>query len=172
MGRRIYLASSWRNPEQPDLVVRLVQAGHEVYDFRNPAPGNKGFASSAIDREWLGWEPSKFVELVTRHPVARAGFELDKAALDWCDTCVLALPCGRSAHLEAGYAAGQGKRVIVLLREAKFEPELMYLLAAGMVTRVDDLIAVLALPDPRCDIVRPGPTDEPAPSGANAGVPA
>lgn len=41
---RIYLASSWRNAAQPGLVALLRSWGHEVYDFRNPAPGETGFA--------------------------------------------------------------------------------------------------------------------------------
>lgn len=53
---------------------------------------------------------------------------MDRAALHWCDTCVLLLPCGRRAHLEAGYAMGQGKEVFVVLDKEGFEPELMYLL--------------------------------------------
>lgn len=128
---KIYLASSWRNEHQPRLVALLREAGHEVYDFRNPAPGNHGFAWSQIDRDWLGWTPESFARLIQSHPVARDGFAFDKSALDWADTCVLALPCGRSAHLEAGYAAGQGKRVIFHLHEDRFEPELMYLLGSG-----------------------------------------
>lgn len=145
--RRIYVASSWRNPLQPDIVKALRGSGHEVYDFRNPGPGDNGFAWSEIDPDWLGWKPRKFAELVRTHPVARAGFNKDKAALDWCDTCVLVLPCGRSAHLEAGYAAGQGKRTIFYLHEDKFEPELMYLLGHGFVDTVDGLLASLDQPD-------------------------
>src|SRR5262245_45282577 len=102
--------------------------GHELYDFRNPAKGNTGFHWSAIDPDWKDWTPIQYANAVTKHPVAAEGFARDKAALDWCDVCVLVLPCGRSSHLEAGYAAGQGKEVIVLLDEDKFEPELMYLL--------------------------------------------
>ena len=132
--RRIYLASSWRNPEQPELVQALRHWGHQVYDFRNPAPGNDGFRWTELDPDWLNWTPERYAELVRTHPIARAGFALDHAALDWCDTCVLLLPCGRSAHLEAGYAAGQGKRVIVYLRPDQFEPELMYLLCSAIVT--------------------------------------
>ena len=33
---KIYVASSWRNPYQPEVVAALKKAGHEVYDFRNP----------------------------------------------------------------------------------------------------------------------------------------
>ena len=38
-------------------------------------------------------------------------------ALRACDGCVLVLPSGRSAHLEAGWAAGAGKRVVVYVPE-------------------------------------------------------
>lgn len=142
--RKIYLASSWRNAEQPRVLALLRAAGHEVYDFRNPAPGNKGFAWTEIDREWLHWTPEKFAKLLDSHPVAAAGFRLDQQALDWSDTCVLLLPCGRSAHLEAGYAIGQGKPTIFYLSADKFEPELMYLLGDGCVTTDDALLAKVA----------------------------
>lgn len=131
--RRIYLASSWRNPEQPALVALLRELGHEVYDFRNPRPGCHGFAWSSIDPEWLAWRPGPF-RAALAHPVAEAGFASDFDAMQWADTFVLALPCGRSAHLEAGWAIGAGKPTAILLHEDKFEPELMYLMA--------DLIAI------------------------------
>lgn len=131
--RRIYLASSWRNPDQPGLVTLLRDQGHEVYDFRNPRPGENGFAWSDIDPDWLAWHPRPFRKALD-HPVAAAGFKSDFDAMKWADTFVLALPSGRSAHLEAGWAIGANKRTAILLHEDKFEPELMYLMA--------DLIAV------------------------------
>jgi len=36
-----YVASSWRNQYFPDVVWKLREYGHEVYDFRNP-PHNHG----------------------------------------------------------------------------------------------------------------------------------
>lgn len=129
MGRRIYLASSWRNPEQPDLVKYLRAAGHEVYDFRNPEPGDNGFHWSELDPHWQGWSPEKYIEMIESHPRAADGYAKDKAAMEWADTCVLLLPSGRSAHIEAGEMIGQGKPTAVVVRPEKFEPELMYLLA-------------------------------------------
>lgn len=70
---------------------------------------------------------------------------LNKAALDWADACVLVLPCGRSAHLEAGYCAGQGKVTIFYLHPDKFEPELMYLLGNGCVATTAALLAAVEL---------------------------
>jgi DNA (cytosine-5)-methyltransferase 1 len=46
---KIYVASSWRNEQQPEVVKALRDAGHEVYDFRNPSETDKGFAWSDID---------------------------------------------------------------------------------------------------------------------------
>ncbi|MGR3303774.1 MAG: hypothetical protein ACUZ8I_14915 [Candidatus Scalindua sp.] len=140
---KIYVASSWRNPMQPEIVNILRDAGHEVYDFKNPAPGNNGFAWSQIDQEWLDWSPEVFVEKLINHPVAKTGFTLDKDALDWCDTCVMVLPCGRSAHLEAGYICGQRKHVIFYLHPDKFEPELMYLLGDDLVCNNKDMLKAL-----------------------------
>lgn len=119
---------------QPAVVELLRQYGHEVYDFRNPAPGQKGFAWRDCGGEAASDGPGTGARTITAYleaiqsERAKEGFRLDKEALDWCDTCVLVLPCGRSAHLEAGYAAGQGKRVYFLLSPVLFEPELMYLL--------------------------------------------
>ncbi|HYM34720.1 MAG TPA: hypothetical protein VET48_04940 [Steroidobacteraceae bacterium] len=132
--RKIYVASSWRNVHQQRVVGYLRSEGHHVYDYRNPKPGNSGFAWGEIDREWLSWTPENFAKELKTSKIAHDGFALDKDALDWCDTCVLVLPCGRSAHLELGYVAGQGKETYVLLNEEKFEPELMYLLADGVYT--------------------------------------
>lgn len=138
---KIYVASSWRNPLQPDIVRALRDDGHEVYDFREPRPGKNGFAWSDVGfgkGHFYEGDPdlSGFVQCL-QHPVAVQGFGFDKEAMDWADTFVLVLPCGRSAHLEAGWAAGAGKRVIVLLSEEKFEPELMYLLCSEIVVSLD-----------------------------------
>ena len=64
------------------------------------------------------------------------------AALQQADTCVLILPCGRSAHTEAGWMAGAGKRVIAYIPEM-IEPELMYKLFDKVVGNLDDLIQSL-----------------------------
>ncbi len=59
----------------------------------------------------------------------------------WADACVLVLPCGRSAHLEAGYFAGAGKPLLILLADG--EPELMYKMASEIYTELGELIADL-----------------------------
>jgi hypothetical protein len=139
---KIYVASSWRNGYQPDVVAFLRQNDHEVYDFRNPAPGNDGFNWREIDPGWRDWTIPQYVAALN-HPIAQAGFGLDMNALRWCDACVLVLPCGRSAHLEAGWAAGAGKQVVIYAPNPKEEPELMYLMTAGVVTTMPHILGLL-----------------------------
>ncbi len=83
--------------------------------------------------------PHEFVEAL-RHPRAVDGFAADWCAVKWADCTVLVLPCGRSAHLEAGFAVGAGKPLAVLLDpDMSPEPELMYKMAALITADLDSL---------------------------------
>lgn len=139
---RIYLASSWRNEFQPTLVQYLRQNGHQVYDFRNPPNGIQGFAWSVIDRGWKDWTAAEYVRQLTTSEIAARGYLSDLRGMEWADTCVLLLPSGRSAHLEAGWFAGRGKRLIILTQDGE-EPELMALMANAIVTGPDELLETL-----------------------------
>jgi len=121
---KIYVASSWRNGYQEEVVQFLTQQGHEVYDFKNPPHGNGGFAWSDIDKNWEKWNTNEFKEAL-RHPIAEKGFNSDFDGMKWADVCVMVLPCGRSANTEAGWMKGSGKSVYVF-QPIKQEPELMY----------------------------------------------
>lgn len=137
---KIYVASSWRNELQPMVVDVLRSSGHEVYDFRNPAPGNFGFSWSEIDPDWKSWTPEEYRDALT-HPIAERGFSLDFGAMQWADTFVCVLPCGRSAHLELGWAAGQGKKTIVFLQD--MEPELMAKMCDHLCVSLEEVLAAL-----------------------------
>lgn len=135
--RRVYVASSWRCAEQPAVVKALREQGHEVYDFRNP-PSSTGFSWSEIDPDWLDWTVDAYRDKLDR-PRAVEGFASDFDAMQWAETFVLVLPCGRSAHLELGWAVGQGKRTAILLSQAGFEPELMYRMVDKLATSLPEL---------------------------------
>lgn len=140
---KIYVASSWRNPHQPDVVEALRDVGHDVYDFRNPEPGDTGFAWSDIDPDWQIWTPEEYIQGLG-HPLARRGFGKDYAAMCWADAVVLVQPCGRSAHLELGWAVGAGKLTAILLAVGQ-EPELMTAMVDHLAVSLDDLIEWAAL---------------------------
>lgn len=135
---RIYVASSWRNKYQPEVVARLRRAGYQVYDFRDPEENPGGFHWADIDEDWLDWSPEEYIGNLD-HPIARKGFRADMNAMEWADACVLVLPCGRSAHTEAGWFAGKGLRTIVYIPE-KQEPELMYKVFDSVVDSIDGIL--------------------------------
>ena len=103
---KIYVASSWRNVFQQDVV------------------GNGGFQWSDIDPNWQNWTTEQYREALN-HPIAQKGFDSDFNGMKWADVCVMVLPCGRSANTEAGWMKGAGKKVMVYSPK-KEEPELMY----------------------------------------------
>ena len=139
---KIYVASSWRNPYFPEVVKRLRAEGHNVYDFRNPPHGGNGFKWTSIDENALNWTFDEYAKGL-QHPLAQKQFQADLEALEWADTCVLVLPSGRSAHTEAGYLSGRGKRTLVYI-PTPVEPELMYLLFDGIANTLDDLVNLLS----------------------------
>jgi len=147
----VYVASSWRNTMQQAVVHLCRSMGHEVYDFRNPAEGNAGFSWGEIDPTIPkgATDPDMQLDAVSirdmlGHPIAESGFALDMDALRWCDACVLVLPCGRSAHLEAGWAAGAGKLTVGLLADGP--PDLMWKMLDHLIVRPDELFDVLGFP--------------------------
>lgn len=148
MVSRIYLASSWRNERQPAVLRTLRQHHHDVYDFRNPednwrslSPGDDsgGFRWSDIDPAWESWSPWAFTQALDT-PTARLGFGRDWRAMQSADVGVLLLPCGRSAHLEAGYFAGHPDKSLHILAPELPEPELMYLMADHISLTIDELL--------------------------------
>jgi nucleoside 2-deoxyribosyltransferase len=145
----IYVASSWRNDTQQAVCRLLRAAGHDVYDFQNPAPGNTGFAWADINPNWRAWSFNQFCASL-RHPIAADAFRFDRDALRACDACVLVLLCGRSAHLELGYAVGAGKATYVYAPvdmrphlASTFEAELMYLLCDRVLSTGGELLDTL-----------------------------
>ena len=138
---RVYVASSWRNGLQSLVVEALRTDGHEVYDFKNPPSANSVFRWMDIDPTWKSWTGDN-LRAALSHPVAEAGFKSDWDAMQWAEVGVLLLPCGRSAHLEAGYFVGAGKPLYVLLATEN-EPELMYKMATGICVSVGELCDAL-----------------------------
>jgi hypothetical protein len=133
--RTIYVASSWRNDRQPEAVSALRRDGYDVYDFKDA----EGFRWSEVDGGYHDWDFDGWRQGLT-HDAAERGFKRDMDALVGADACVLVLPCGRSAHLEAGYAIGQGKPTAIWVPEYD-TPDLMVKMA-GLLT---DSLADVAL---------------------------
>ena len=143
--RRIYVASSWRTPQQPAVVERLRAEGHEVYDFRNPE-GRTGFGWRQATEEPPPWSAERTREVLAL-PISQAGFDSDFNAMKWADTLVMLQPSGRSAALELGWACGARKLTMVLLADGQ-EPELMLKCARCLCTSLDEVCDLLRRYDP------------------------
>lgn len=133
---RVYVASSWRNQFQQEVVTVLRSDGHEVYDFRGPGDGwgmngggPGGFAWSEVDADWLKW-PENVPKYLAglEHPRAIEGYLRDMDALRSADACVMVMPCGPSASMEMGWACG-AKRFVAVYIPALREPDLMVKMA-------------------------------------------
>ena len=142
----VYVASSWRNQLYPGVIEVLKAAGIDHYDFRNP-PNGTGFGWEQVGGQ-PGSEPTPldtYLKMLD-HPIADAGYKADFDAMQRADTFVLILPCGRSAHLELGWAVGAGKRTAILLEDPA-TPELMYRMVDFLAPNVFELLAWLGVED-------------------------
>lgn len=150
---KIYLASSWRNAFHGKTLATLTGAGHDVYDFKSATPKPCGgpaptaFSWAELDPLWQAWTPEEYRKRLLSSPRAATGYLGDLRGMEWADTCVMLLPCGRSAHIEAGYCKGRGKRLVVYYTHGEdtrgFEPDLMYLLADNIAIGEDELLRAL-----------------------------
>jgi hypothetical protein len=137
---KVFVSSSWRNQRQPSVVSALRQSGHDAYDFRSPAPGAVGFSWSEVDSDGVCSTAAGFRDVLHDVRVTK-GFERDMDALRGCDALVMVQPCGRSAALELGWAAGAGKATVVLLADG--EAELMLKVADHFCLDVSEVLSTL-----------------------------
>lgn len=134
----IYLVGSLRNPEVPLLAQALRAEGHDVFD-------DWYSAGPEADERWQEYELTRgrsYVEaLAGAH--ARNVFEFDKRHIEQADTVILVMPAGKSAHLELGWAAGQGKTTYVLLDGEPERFDIMYRFVDGVFYDTAELIEAL-----------------------------
>lgn len=143
---KIYVASSWRNTFQQDVVRALREDGHTVYDFKGDGDGwgkqgggPGGFSWSEVDPEWQTWpeDVPRYLEGL-RHLRAEEGFRRDMDALRQSDVCVMVMPCGPSASMEMGWACGADRFVAVYIPGMR-EPDLMVKMADLVTTNLDQV---------------------------------
>lgn len=122
---KIYLATSWRNPYYASTLDALKAAGHDVYDFKS---SKTAFSWQEVGLPGPSPHPVSAVEQALESKKAGAAWYADYAYLINADVCVLLLPAGNSAHLEAGLADGKGVPVLLYVPEQvqSLEPELMW----------------------------------------------
>ena len=133
---KIYLASSWKNKEVVLEIAWLLRSeGHSVDAFCDEEENRVSFEwhelTTIMQEEDMDISQLDARDMLKHWRVKEAFLE-DKKYLDWADLVIMLMPCGRSAHLEAGYAVGSGKKLYILGGFEKGEFETMYGFASGL----------------------------------------
>lgn len=123
---KIYLASSWKNQQ---LVLNTAQGleslGYEVDAFCRGTDKRYSFHWSEMVDDEKDLAKYDAIDFLFDARCQRA-FREDKKWLEWADCVVMILPCGKSSHMEAGYAAGKGKKLYIVGDFPKGEFDVMY----------------------------------------------
>lgn len=137
---KIYVASSWKNQQYEDVLRHLRSLGHEPLDWRQG--GGFGWRQTGVTQEEM--TAQQYRDEVLQHEAAVRGFGNDFSKMQEADACVLLLPCGRSAHLEAGWFWGRDKPLHIYIPHFD-TPELMYKGANSINFTLDELTRALTL---------------------------
>lgn len=135
---KVYLIGSLRNPRVPEVAAQIRAAGFDCFS-------DWFAAGDRADEAWREFE----IGLGHRLPQALQGyaaqhvFNFDLKHLTAADVVVLALPAGKSGHLELGWALGRGKPGYILLDSDPSRYDVMYAFANGVVETMDELIRSL-----------------------------
>ena len=131
---KIYVASSWRTPRHDEVVKALRDAGHSVYNYREPP----AFAWEKVDPGWTSWNIDQYLDALNSKE-ASSGFWKDFDAMNAASVFVGVEPFGVSASLELGWAAGRGKTTILLANDKEVKPELMLKMLTFRTTSLSEL---------------------------------
>lgn len=135
-GRKIYIASSWKNEvEVIQLAIILRDEGYEVYAFCEREIGHFVFSP----HDFQGDITKITAKEAMKQEVFTTIYRSNKAGLDWSDTVVILLPAGKSTHLEGGYAVGRGKQLFVLGDPVPGDFDAMYGFAEAVCETVTEL---------------------------------
>jgi hypothetical protein len=141
---KICLASSWKNETLVFVMAKgLRRAGHEVDAFCEIGPHGRSVFKLVGDSLLKMNAFDAF-----RDKRIKQAFEEDRKWLDWCDCCILILPSGKSSHLEAGYAKGKGKKLIIYHAKG-FENgdiDVMYNFADLLTEEIEEIRSFLTKP--------------------------
>jgi hypothetical protein len=131
LRQQVYLIGSLREPRVPIVAGALRAEGIRVFDDWYAA-GRKA------DDEWMEYEKNKghnFAQAL-QGEAAKNVFAFDKRHIEASQAVVLALPAGKSGHLELGWALGKDKLGYILLNGEPDRFDVMYQFADGVFTDI------------------------------------
>jgi len=136
IGWDVYLAGSLRNPAIPGIskaIARGIDSQKVFCDWYAAGP--------EADDHWKAFYESMhytYVEAL-KEPASVNTFDFDKRNMESSRVMVLALPAGKSGHLELGWFLGKGKPGYILLDSDEDRWDVMYQFATGVTADPDEL---------------------------------
>jgi len=131
----IYLIGALANPEIPHIATKLRSEGFDVFDdWWSAGPLADSYLLDYAKKRNLNYKAA------LQTYAAKHIFEFDKLHLDRCDTAIMVMKAGKSAHLELGYAAGRGKKTYILFDKEPSRVDIMYQFANNIFFNVEELI--------------------------------
>ena len=131
----IYLIGSLRNPRVPYIAKAIRDIGFNCFDdWYSPGP--------EADQKWQEHEAIRgrnYCQALQGYH-AKDVFQFDLYHLDHSNLGILAMPAGKSGHLELGYLIGQGKPGYILLDQEPERWDIMTQLATGIFYNLEDLL--------------------------------
>lgn len=136
--KSVYLIGSLANSNIPHLGNEIRKLGFEVFDqWWSPGPLADSYLSHYAKIRGM-----TFKETLNDY-AAKHIFEFDKFHLDRCDIAVLAMPAGKSGHLELGFFIGRGKPGYILFDKEPNKIDIMLQFATEIFFKHEDLFAEL-----------------------------
>jgi hypothetical protein len=136
---KVYIIGSLRNPEVPKLATYLRERGlGDVFD-------DWYAAGPEADDKWMEYEKAKgstYSEALDGRPAEQV-FDYDRKNIETSDAVVLALPAGKSAHMEFGWAIGKGIPGYILMDKEPERWDVMYRFADEVIIGQEDLATEL-----------------------------
>lgn len=138
VGPKVYIGGALANPEIVRLTRALLDAGYDAFSEWY-TPGKEA------DVLWRDYELALGFDYRTalQRPSAQNTFNFDRRNIEDSDVFVMLLPCGKSAHLELGYAAGRGIDTVIYMPEQPERWDVMYNFAGAIVYNDDELLKAL-----------------------------
>ncbi len=137
---KVYLIGALKNRGIIDLGVQLREHGLDVFDdWLSPGP--------EADEQWQEYERlrGRTYKGAIYGEHASTVFNFDYRHLAESDVVVMVLPCGKSGHLEFGWAIGQGKRGYILFDQEPERYDIMYRFATEIYFHPDELLHELLI---------------------------
>lgn len=134
-GWDVYLAGSLRNPAIPAIMASIHEGANAKVFADWYAAGPEADDHWKAFYQGVGYTYREAL----KEPASVNTFEFDKRNMEMSRVMVLALPAGKSGHLELGWFLGKGKPGYILLDSDEDRWDVMYQFATGVTADRDEL---------------------------------